>query len=192
MKMTTKKRQHHSYKPKYPFEQYNSGEGMQVSVWGPCIWTFLHCMSFNYPANPTKEDKINYRDFVLSLQNILPCGKCRANLTKNLKKLPLTENDMQNRETFSRYIYNLHEVINTMLHKKSNLTYEQVRDRFEFVRAECKTKRNKTQRNRTHKGCNDAVVGHIKSKCVIKIVPKKENCKTLTVNKKCLPKSHNK
>jgi hypothetical protein len=196
----TKKRRHHDanthsqYKPKYPPEQYNSREGMQVSVWGPCIWTFLHCMSFNYPLNPTPQDKKNYRDFLLSLQNVLPCGKCRANLTKNFKKLPLTEHDMENRESFSRYLYNLHEIINTMLHKKSGLTYEEVRDRFEFVRAECKDKR-KTQRkchgkmNKTHKGCSEPIPGHIKSKCIIKIVPKTQNCKTLTINKKCLPNS---
>ena len=34
-----------------------SGDGMLTSVWGPSMWHYLHTMSFNYPINPTKEDK---------------------------------------------------------------------------------------------------------------------------------------
>ena len=38
-------------------EDYKSGDGMLTSVWGPPMWHFLHTMSFNYPVNPTAEDK---------------------------------------------------------------------------------------------------------------------------------------
>jgi Erv1 / Alr family len=168
-------------------EHYNSDNGMQVSVWGPCIWTFLHTLSFNYKLNPTEADKKHYRDFILSLQYILPCGKCRENLKKNFKKFPLTEKHLENRDTFSRYIYELHEVVNKMLNKKSNLTYEQVRDRFENFRARCNKTQKKTQKKTTHKGCSEPINGHIKSKCVIKIVPKTEKCNTLNISKKCIP-----
>jgi hypothetical protein len=44
---------------------------------------------------------------------------------------------MKSRETFSRYIYDLHEVINTMLGKKSGLTYYMVRERYEHFRSRC-------------------------------------------------------
>ena len=44
---------------------------------------------------------------------------------------------MKNRNTFSKWLYNLHEEINTMLCKKSNLTYEQVRNRYENFRSRC-------------------------------------------------------
>ena len=45
------------------------------------------------------------------------------NLKTNFKQLPLKMNDMKNRETFSKYVYNLHELVNKMLLKKikSNL-----------------------------------------------------------------------
>jgi hypothetical protein len=166
-------------------EDYDSNNGMQVSVWGPCIWTFLHTISFNYKNNPTSQDKKHYQNFILSLQHILPCGKCRENLKKNFKKLPLTEKHLKNRESFSRYIYSLHEIINDMLHKKSNLSFEQVRDRFESFRANC----NKT-RKKTHNGCTEPKNGHVKSKCVIKIVPKNVKCNTLNISKKCMPKNN--
>lgn len=168
----------------YTKKDYDSNNGMQVSIWGPCIWTFLHTLSFNYKLNPTPQDKKHYRDFILSLQHILPCGKCRENLKKNFKKLPLTNKDLENRETFSRYIYSLHEVVNNMLNKKSNLSYDDVRDRFENFRASC----NKTKK-KTHNGCSEPSNGHIKSKCVIKIIPKNIKCNTLNISKKCISKN---
>ena len=36
---------------------YESGDGMLTSVWGPPLWHFLHTMSFNYPTNPTEKEK---------------------------------------------------------------------------------------------------------------------------------------
>ena len=37
-------------------KDYNSGEGMLTSVWGPSMWHYMHTMSFNYPVKPTKEN----------------------------------------------------------------------------------------------------------------------------------------
>ena len=59
---------------------------MLTSVWGPSLWHYLHTMSFNYPDNPTKKEKIHYRDFILQLQHVLPCKYCRLNLEKILKR----------------------------------------------------------------------------------------------------------
>ena len=87
---------------------------MLTSVWGPSLWHTLHTVSFNYPVKPTIKDKINYRRFVLELKYVLPCKYCRMNLRKNFKELPLTMAKMKSRETFSRYIYDLHELINKM------------------------------------------------------------------------------
>ena len=38
-------------------KNYNSGDGMLTTVWGPSMWHYLHTMSFNYPVHPTKEHK---------------------------------------------------------------------------------------------------------------------------------------
>ena len=70
-------------------DDYNSGDGMLTTIWGPSMWHYLHTMSFNYPVEPTCEDKLRYMDFILNLQYVLPCGKCRKNLKKNFKKLPI-------------------------------------------------------------------------------------------------------
>jgi len=187
----------------YGKEDYLSGDGMLTTVWGPGIWLFLHTMSFNYPVEPTEADKEHYRDFVLNLQYVLPCKYCRMNLEKNFKQLPLTMEDMQSRETFSRYIYELHELINRMLNKKSNLTYDDVRERYEHFRARCtkdlkekgKPMVNKTMRKRKksqlkleskkEKGCTEPLYGK-KSKCVLKIVPQDKRIDTFQMDKKCI------
>ena len=64
----------------YTNQDYTSGEGMLTTVWGPSLWHFLHTMSFNYPVEPSPEQKKQYREFILSLENILPCKKL-ANLS---------------------------------------------------------------------------------------------------------------
>ena len=165
----------------YP-EDYQSNDGMLTTVWGPPMWHYLHTMSFNYPVNPTKKDKKNYRDFILKLQFTLPCGKCRENLKRNLKKFPLTSRNLKSRASLSLYIYELHELINKMLGKKSNLSYIQIRERYEHFRSRCsKTQKSKTDKE---KGCTEPLTGE-KSKCVLKIVPRSEKCKTFNMDKQC-------
>jgi len=173
-------------------KDYYSGDGMVTSTWGPAQWHFLHTMSFNYPINPTKEDKINYRNYVLNLRNVLPCKYCRMNLTNNLKAHPLKMCHMKNRETFSKYIYNLHETINKMLGKKSGLSYCDVRERYEHFRARCTQNEKpkifdfkKKTRKVKEKGCTEPLYGK-KAKCVIKIVPQEEKTPTFQVDEKCI------
>ena len=99
---------------------------------------------------------------------------------------------MKNRDTFSRYVYTLHEIVNKMLNKKSGLTYCQVRERYEHFRSRCtkdevkkklfKFKKNKTLKK--EKGCTDPLYG-VKSKCVLNIVPKSSKKESLKIDSKC-------
>jgi len=177
-------------------KDFISGDGMLTSVWGPSMWHYLHTMSFNYPVNPTEDDKKNYMNFILMLEKVLPCKYCRMNLTTNFKNLPLTMSSMKSRETFSRYIYDLHELVNTMLKKKSGLSYCDVRERYEHFRARCieekptifKVLKAKTlKKKQSEKGCTEPLYGK-KSKCIIKIVPQDEKTDTFQVDNKCLKK----
>ena len=135
----------------YTTDEFNKGDGMLTTVWGPGMWHFLHTISFNYPVSPTEKDKKHYRDFVLSMQYILPCGKCRGNLKKNFKTLPLEMKHMKSRETFSKYVFDLHETVNMMLGKKSGLTYDIVRVRYEHFRARCTKSLRDKLKNKTKK-----------------------------------------
>ena len=182
----------------YKKRHYQSGDGMLTSVWGPPLWHYLHVMSFNYPVNPTKEDKQHYKNFICNLRNILPCSYCRKNLKKNLKALPLTNIDLKNRDKFSRWIFKLHELINTMLGKESGLRYCDVRDRYEHFRSRCtqdskvvsafkiKQHLRKTKKKK-EKGCTEPLYGK-KSQCILKIVPQNKRNKTFQMDDKCVKK----
>ena len=195
--MTETRKRGRKYKKKtYKKRHYSSGEGMLTRVWGPPLWHFLHLMSFNYPVKPTKDDKIQYKKFIYNLRHILPCRYCRDNLKKNLKMLPLTSKDLKNRDRFSRYVYKLHELVNTMLGKKSGLKYCDVRERYEHFRSRCTSDKRKTASKKElqnhlrktkkikEKGCTEPLYGK-KSQCIVKIVPQNEKIKSFQMDKKC-------
>ena len=171
---------------------YTSGDGMITATWGPPMWHYLHTMSFNYPVNPTAEDKKHYREFIINLQYVLPCKYCRINLKTNLKQMPITLAVMASRESFSRYVYELHELVNKMLKKKSNLSYCDVRERYEHFRSRCteenpilfKFQKLKTRKQK-EKGCTEPLYGK-KSKCIISIVPQDKKGDSIQIDKKCI------
>ena len=182
-------------------KDYISGDGMVTTIWGPGMWHFLHTISFNYPINPTDEDKTHYKSFIENLKYILPCKYCRQNLTRNLILMPLTSKVMESRDSFSRYIYKLHETVNKLLNKKSGLSYFDVRERYEHFRSRCtqdskepivtmpdlkKTRKNKKEKEKEpEKGCTEPLYGQ-KAKAVIQIVPKTKVCDTLQIDERCL------
>ena len=178
-------------KNKKTFKQtdYLSGDGMLTTVWGPSMWHYLHTMSFNYPINPTDDDKKHYKDFILNLQYVLPCKYCRDNLKNNLKTFPLDKCHLKDRNAFSRYIYKLYETVNKMLGKKSGLSYCDVRERYEHFRSRCTDEKPKLfdfkETKNKEKGCTEPLYGK-KAKGIIKIVPQEEKCETMQIDKKCI------
>ena len=176
----------------YKQRDYYSGDGMLTTIWGPAMWHTLHTISFNYPVKPSSKEKKNYRRFILNLQNVLPCRHCRENLKRNFKAHPLRMCDMKDRDSFSRYIYKLHEVVNKMLGKKSGLSYCDVRERYEHFRARCTQEKPKIfnfrkTKKKIEKGCTEPLYGK-KAKCVMKIIPQDEKCKTLVIDKETIKK----
>jgi len=168
-------------------EDYNSGNGFSTFIWGPCMWYFLHTMSFNYPVEPTKDDKKHYMGFLKSLQYVLPCGTCRANYCKNIREndTKLTYAILKNRETLSRYLNKLHNKINGQLGKKKEVKYEDCRDFYEQFRARCD---KKPKKKGSHGGCTEPFHRGIKSRTVLRIIPRDSKEPTLDVDEKCLCK----
>lgn len=162
---------------------FDSDSGMMTSVWGPSMWHCLHTMSFNYPINPDKKTREQYYNYILALNHVLPCRYCRENYKNNLKKVKFSRRVFRNRNTFSKFIYNLHEEVNNMLGKQSNLSYDEVRTRYEHFRSRC-LKDDKPPKNSMENGCINAFYGK-KSKCILQIVPKESKKKTFHMSPKC-------
>ena len=165
---------------------YTSSDGMITMVWGPMVWHFLHIISFNYPINPTKEQKNDYKNYLLYLGKVLPCKYCRDNFATNLKKAGFSNKVLKNRDTFSKFIYKLHNSVNKMLNKSTYETFVFVRDRYEMFRARCVNDTPVLPRT-TENGCLTPLYG-TRSKTIISIVPVNSKKEGFHIDKKCLIK----
>ena len=88
------------------------------NLWGKHLWLALHYISIGYPNNPSDNDKQNYKNFFLLLKDVLPCKICSLHYEKNLEKLPLTDEILNNKESFIKWVIDLHNDVNQMLGKK--------------------------------------------------------------------------
>jgi len=100
---------------------------MKNSQWGPSAWLFLHSVTFQYPENPTDQDKNNYKIFFESLQNILPCPQCREHYQKNIQENPM---NLESRDELIQWLVNLHNAVNGGNSKKE-YSYDEVKDLYQ-------------------------------------------------------------
>ena len=96
---------------------------LKPKIWGPHGWKFLHYVSLGYPDKPTDKDKIYYKNFYYSLQNVLPCEKCAQNYKKNIIEYPI-DNHLQNRDSLVKWVIDIHNKVNYEL-GKPYLDYEE-------------------------------------------------------------------
>ncbi len=90
---------------------------MNQNIWGPHLWFSLHTISFNYPLKPTEEDKKNYKDFFMSMKNVIPCSVCKKNYLRHLNELPI-DNVLNNRKDLVYWVIDLHNMVNGETGKK--------------------------------------------------------------------------
>ena len=102
---------------------------MEPEIWGPHAWQFLHSITLSYPDNPTLEDKNNHAQFFNSIQNILPCQKCKDHYTQNLHAFPV-EQHLDNKESLFRWSIDLHNRVNVMNNKRE-YSYDEVTEYYE-------------------------------------------------------------
>lgn len=178
---------------------YSSKDGFQSAVFGPIFWSAIHMVSFNYPVHPSREDKYNYVNWLLSVGNVLPCKYCRDNFVTNLNSAGWNPHDdlsvaidmnqaiLKSRDSFSRFCYTLHDEVNKMLNKTSP-PFQEVRYKFELLRAKCMTEKEKLELKKSQQelGCIRPAENGIRAKCVINIVPKDTNTPGFQIDKRCM------
>ena len=86
------------------------------NVWGPSAWTFLHTITFNYPEDPTEDDKRKYYNFFMNLKDVLPCKKCQAHYKENIQKYDLSDN-LDSRQDLVQWLIYIHNEVNIKIEK---------------------------------------------------------------------------
>lgn len=120
--------------------QTNVNQGLNTRVWGSGAWCFLHCVSYGFPYNaPTDAQKRDYKEFFRLLSVVLPCVHCRTSYEQFISsgETALTDAVMENRGTFTKWLYNLHNAVNNKLQIDYRVSLEDINSRYESYRAGC-------------------------------------------------------
>ena len=89
--------------------------------WGPSVWKTIHSFAIAY----TPDQKQQFKNYINSLQYILPCQACREHLKQNLKILKIDDYLSNNHQLFL-WSYLLHDRVNRQL-GKSSPPFEQIK-----------------------------------------------------------------
>ena len=104
---------------------------MDPTIWGPPAWFFLHTITLNYPNNPTKKDKINYKKFFYSLYHVIPCSFCKNNYSVHIKNIPI-DNFLDSRTQLIKWLVYIHNATNQHL-KKDIFTIKQFTNKYKNI-----------------------------------------------------------
>jgi hypothetical protein len=116
---------------------------LNPKIWGPHTWFFLDSIMLSLPNKLNKEQQNIYKNFFTSLQYVLPCEGCRNHYTENLKKYPLTDQILSNKENMIKWLLNVHNNI-----RKENKTIPiSIKQFFEYYYKQYDEKKNKKKCN---------------------------------------------
>lgn len=108
---------------------------MQSNKWGKHAWEFSHYVSFNYPIEPTQNDKEYCRTYFENLKNILPCSICRNSFVFFYDNFPIDEY-LNDRHGVVYWLYTIHNMVNYKLNNKST-PFKSIILKYENDRARC-------------------------------------------------------
>ena len=140
---------------------------MQTVQWGKAMWIPLHAITFNYPLQPTQQDKNTYKQYFKFTAQILPCKYCRESFTSYAKYIPI-DSLLDSREGLVYWLYVIHNLVNNKLYKPTSPLCEVVVI-YEKMRAKCgKVKKNNVKYNscakKFYKNVDKALINsHIKN-----------------------------
>lgn len=117
----------------------NEVEGLFTMAWGPAQWESLHNITFNYPYNPSNRDKKNYYKYFMALSEVLPCCICKKHYKEHILsgKHILDKKVFKNRETLTKWLYELHKHVCELVGYSYDITYEMLCKKHNSYIAKC-------------------------------------------------------
>jgi len=108
---------------------------MQSNKWGPLGWDFSHAITFNYPLNPSSDEKLNYKKYFESFGMVLPCKICSNSFNFLYKNLPVNKY-LEDRNGITYWFFMMHNLVNLKLGNKV-IGFKEVILKYENMRARC-------------------------------------------------------
>jgi hypothetical protein len=140
---------------------------MDVRFWGPQFWATLEFLAFNYPQNPSDQDRQNMKTLYSLLPELLPCSSCQTHFAQLLKDYPI---QLDSRDTLTRWLVEAHNRVNDRL-KKPRVTYDFVADKYQQMRGTCEMGQLKAHSSqKTYKDSGECHDKHMKSIWILVII----------------------
>lgn len=89
---------------------------MEPNMWGPIYWSFLFSTVLGYPLEPGIDIQSAYYRFFRLLEQVLPCGICKANYAEHFRNIPLNFY-LYSRKALMEWVLILHNEVNRSLGK---------------------------------------------------------------------------
>lgn len=87
-----------------------------LSVYGPKLWYIIHVFCYKYKSS--MRSRACFLTLIYSIQELIPCIKCRTHFQENLKQFPPTEAFISTDKGLFLWSYLMHERVNKQLGKK--------------------------------------------------------------------------
>ena len=92
---------------------------MDTRFWGPSGWHLLHLIA---AETYTAKRRAAVKEWIHLLEFVLPCKYCRASFHDYLQIQPLTDDILADPDTFSRWLYDIHNRVNGKLRGQGLIT----------------------------------------------------------------------
>lgn len=103
---------------------------LDANVWGRHYWFFLHTVAYKYPETPNAVTKRKYYDLISNFPLFIPDEEMGNHFASLLDLYPVTPY-LDNRESFIRWCWFIHNKINRILEKEEIDLYESINRYFE-------------------------------------------------------------
>lgn len=115
----------------------NNRHNIPTTCFGPPAWTYLHMLTFSYPDHIDQNDpndiklKNDTYNFLVYFGLMLPCDICRDHYKEHFNSTNVY-NQLNNRQDFILWAYNLHDRVNKTLNKQS-ISLNELYDRYNNI-----------------------------------------------------------
>ena len=95
---------------------------VDIRKWGQPMWDVLYSIAFSFPDNPTPQERAALKNFLQSLEHILPCEHCREHFSAYVASHPIPTDSS---EAVSNWVLGLNNNVNARI-GKPQLTMQDV------------------------------------------------------------------
>ena len=90
--------------------------GISPDSWGPYVWAAIHLVCIGAPDVLGPAEQMHYKQFFMTLPDVIPCSTCSEHLRENLEKLPVDQSLALSKDMF-KWSVDLHNLVNSQLNK---------------------------------------------------------------------------